>query len=148
MRRQKQFKPSQEMAVQKKRRCPAVFSQCLLRSAPRGALGRAVLVAQAGAAPVQPKLLPVGFPLAHRALLVCRRDAQSRSLAPAAQAGLRGDKQGGGLWDKRGGNVGKFPVMLVGQPTQCRAGSHRHGERGSPAGQVCRDRAGADWKWR
>lgn len=57
------------------------------------ALGRAVLVTQAGAAPVQPKLLPVGFPLPNRALLVCRRDAQSRSLAPAAQAGLRGDKR-------------------------------------------------------
>lgn len=82
------------MAVREKWRCPAVFSQCLLRSAPWGALGRAVLVAQAGAAPVQAKLLPVGFPLAHGALLVRRRDAQSGSLAPAAQAGLRGDEQG------------------------------------------------------
>lgn len=71
-------------------RCPTILSQCLLLSA----LGRAVLVAQAGAAPVQSKLLPIGFPLPHRALLICRCDAQSRSLAPAAQAGLQGDKEG------------------------------------------------------
>lgn len=65
------------------------WAQCLLLSAPRlMALGRAVLVTQAGAAPVQPKLLPVGFPLPDRALLVRRRDAQGRSLAPAAQTGL------------------------------------------------------------
>jgi len=57
------------------------------------ALGRAVLVTQAGAAPVQPKLLPSGFPLPNGALLVRRRDAESRSLAPAAQAGLQGDKR-------------------------------------------------------
>lgn len=57
------------------------------------ALGGTVLVTQAGAAPVQPKLLPVGFPLPNRALLICRCDAQSWPLAPAAQAGLQGDKK-------------------------------------------------------
>lgn len=57
-------------------------------------LGRAVLVTQAGAALVHSKLLPVGFPLPNRALVICRCDAQCGSLAPAAQAGLRGDKSG------------------------------------------------------
>lgn len=65
-----------------------------------GGLGRAVLVAQAGAAPVQPQLLPRGFPLPNRALLIRGGDAQGRPLAPAAQAGLgrhNGDRSH--VWD-------------------------------------------------
>lgn len=91
------------------------------------ALLRAVLVTQAGAAPVQPKLLPVGFPLPDRALLVRRRDAQSRSLAPAAQAGLRGDRrvERGGVTSV-GYRVKKEEIIpllrLAGQPAQCWAG--------------------------
>lgn len=73
--------------------CPLGTVPSPLGPAGGAALGRAVLVTQAGAAPVQPKLLPVGFPLPNGALLVRRRDAQSRPLTPAAQAGLRGDKR-------------------------------------------------------
>lgn len=74
------------------------------------ALGGAVLVAQAGAAPVQPQLLPRGFPLANRALLIRGGDAQGRPLAPAAQAGLgrhKGEKSYVGCGE-RGGNI---PVL-------------------------------------
>lgn len=91
------------------------------------ALLRAVLVTQAGAAPVQPKLLPVGFPLPDRALLVRRRDAQGRSLAPAAQAGLRGDRrvERGGVTSV-GYRVKKEEIIpllrLASQPVRCRAG--------------------------
>lgn len=66
------------------------------------ALGRAVLVTQAGAAPVHPKLLPIGFPLPNRALVIRWCDVQSGSLAPAAQAGLQGDKS----WEREVSGLG------------------------------------------
>lgn len=105
------------------RRGPAVLALCLVLHSHRD-LGGAVLVAQAGAAPVQPQLLPRGFPLPDRSLLIRGGDAQGWPLAPAAQARL-GRHKGGEVtrvgYGERGGNIPIFVPAAV--PAQCQAGN-------------------------
>lgn len=98
-----------------------LLSLCRVRDSGRD-LGGAVLVAQAGAAPVQPQLLSCGFPLPNRSLLIRGGDAQGWPLAPAAQAGLgrhKGERSHVG-YGKRGGNI---PIFVPsGESAHCQAG--------------------------